>query len=139
MKINYIWLVIIIIIIFMVNKHINKNEQQNVSNDKGDVNKQTISPLKKTIRDAIIKLNELSPLKIKDLSTEDNPVKIVKGDSLFCATGITNGDLMIICDVGAYGMVLSSNYNLRPASPEILVKGLKTIVIKKRQKITDLI
>ena len=46
---------------------------------------------------------------------------------------------MIICDVGAYGMVLSSNYNLRPASPEILVKGLKTIVIKKRQKITDLI
>ena len=52
---------------------------------------------------------------------------------------LTNGDLMIICDVGAYGMVLSSNYNLRPASPEILVKGLKTIVIKKRQKITDLI
>ena len=52
---------------------------------------------------------------------------------------LTNGDLMIICDVGAYGMVISSNYNLRPASPEILVKGLKTIVIKKRQKITDLI
>ena len=48
-------------------------------------------------------------------------------------------DLVCICDVGAYGMVLSSNYNLRPASPEILVKGLKTIVIKKRQKITDLI
>ena len=48
---------------------------------------------------------------------------------------LTNGDLMIICDVGAYGMVLSSNYNLRPASPEILVKGLKTIVIKKRQKL----
>ena len=46
---------------------------------------------------------------------------------------------MIICEVGAYGMVLSSKYNLRPASPEILVKGLKTIVIKKRQKITDLI
>ena len=52
---------------------------------------------------------------------------------------LTSGDLLIICDVGAYGMVLSSNYNLRPASPEILVKGLKTIVIKKRQKITDLI
>lgn len=88
MKINYIWLVIIIIIIFMVNKHINNNEQQNVSNDKGDINKQTISPLKKTIRDAIIKLNELSPLKIKDLSTEDNPVRIVKGDSSVLNTPI---------------------------------------------------
>ena len=45
---------------------------------------------------------------------------------------------MIICEVGAYGMVLSSKYNLRPASPEILVKGLKTIVIKKRQKIIQI-
>ena len=28
-------------------------------------------------------------------------------------------DIVIICDVGAYGMVLSSNYNLRPKPPEI--------------------
>ena len=32
-------------------------------------------------------------------------------------------DLIIICDVGAYGMSLSSNYNLRPKAMEILIKN----------------
>ncbi len=48
-------------------------------------------------------------------------------------------DLIIICDVGAYGMSLSSNYNVRPKPVEILIKGLKIKVIKKRQKHKDLI
>ena len=48
-------------------------------------------------------------------------------------------DLIIICDVGAYGMSLSSNYNVRPKPVEILVKGFKINVIKKRQKLMDLI
>ena len=48
-------------------------------------------------------------------------------------------DLIIICDVGAYGMSLSSNYNLRPKPIEILIKGSKISIIKKRQKIEDLI
>ena len=48
-------------------------------------------------------------------------------------------ELIIICDVGAYGMSLSSNYNTRPKPPEILIKGSKVIVIKKRQKLLDLI
>ena len=52
---------------------------------------------------------------------------------------IKDGDLMIICDVGAYGIVLSSNYNLRPIPPEILIKGSKIKIIRKRQKLTDLI
>lgn len=52
---------------------------------------------------------------------------------------IINDDLMIICDVGAYGIVLSSNYNLRPIPPEILIKGSDMKIIRKRQKITDLI
>ena len=52
---------------------------------------------------------------------------------------IKAGDLMIICDVGAYGIVLSSNYNLRPIPPEILIKGSKIKIIRKRQKLTDLI
>ena len=30
-------------------------------------------------------------------------------------------DILAICDVGAYGMVLSSNYNLRPKPSEILI------------------
>ena len=48
-------------------------------------------------------------------------------------------DLVIMCDVGAYGMSLSSNYNVRPKPTEILIKGSKINVIKKRQKIKDLI
>ena len=48
-------------------------------------------------------------------------------------------DLIAICDVGAYGMSLSSNYNLRLKPAEILIKGSKAKVIKKRQKHSDLI
>ena len=48
-------------------------------------------------------------------------------------------DIVIICDVGAYGMVLSSNYNLRPKPIEILVKKFSTKVITKRQKLNNII
>ena len=48
-------------------------------------------------------------------------------------------DLVVICDVGAYGMSLSSNYNVRPKPVELLIKGSKIKVIKKRQKHKDLI
>ena len=48
-------------------------------------------------------------------------------------------DLIAICDVGAYGMSLSSNYNLRPKPVELLIKGSKINVIRKRQKHTEII
>jgi len=48
-------------------------------------------------------------------------------------------DLVVMCDVGAYGMSLSSNYNVRPKPAELLIKGSKISVIKKRQKLEDLI
>ena len=48
-------------------------------------------------------------------------------------------EFLIICDVGAYGMSLSSNYNLRPKPMEILIKDSKVNIIKKRQKLEDLI
>ena len=48
-------------------------------------------------------------------------------------------DLIVMCDVGAYGMSLSSNYNVRPKPTELLIKGSKIHVIKKRQKLKDLI
>ena len=48
-------------------------------------------------------------------------------------------DLIVMCDVGAYGMSLSSNYNVRPKPAEILIKGSKIYVIRKRQKLNDLI
>ncbi len=48
-------------------------------------------------------------------------------------------DFIVICDVGAYGMSLSSNYNQRPKPIELLIKGSKIKVIKKRQKLKDFI
>jgi diaminopimelate decarboxylase len=52
---------------------------------------------------------------------------------------LKENDLVVMCDVGAYGMSLSSNYNLRPKPPEVLVNGSKITVIKKKQKLEDLI
>ena len=48
-------------------------------------------------------------------------------------------DVVVMCDVGAYGMSLASNYNLRTKPEEILIKGSKIKIIKKRQKYKDLI
>jgi len=48
-------------------------------------------------------------------------------------------DIIIICDVGAYGMVLSSNYNLRPKPAEILVNKSSAKIITKRQKLDNII
>jgi diaminopimelate decarboxylase len=48
------------------------------------------------------------------------------------------GDLLAILDVGAYGMVLASNYNTRPRPAEVLVSGKSAKVIRWREKIADL-
>ena len=48
-------------------------------------------------------------------------------------------DLVAICDVGAYGFALSSNYNLRTKPSEILVNKSSINLITKRQKLKDII
>ena len=48
-------------------------------------------------------------------------------------------DLIVICDVGAYGMSLSSNYNLRPKPIELLIKNSKIKIISKRQNLKELV
>ena len=52
---------------------------------------------------------------------------------------LKEGDLIGICDVGAYGSSLSSNYNVRPNISELLISQKKIKIITKRQKISDLI
>ena len=52
---------------------------------------------------------------------------------------LSQNEFIIICDVGAYGMSLSSNYNVRPKPAELLIKNSKIIVITKRQSLKDLI
>ncbi|HEX5611144.1 MAG TPA: diaminopimelate decarboxylase [Burkholderiales bacterium] len=48
------------------------------------------------------------------------------------------GDLLAICSAGAYGMVLSSNYNSRPRAPEILVHRSKAQMVRRRERVEDL-
>ena len=52
---------------------------------------------------------------------------------------LKENDIIIICDTGAYGYSLSSNYNLRLRPTEILIKSNKINIIRNRQKITDII
>ena len=49
------------------------------------------------------------------------------------------GDLLAIMDAGAYGMALSSNYNTRPRPAEVLVSGKKIKIIRRREKVSDLL
>jgi len=49
------------------------------------------------------------------------------------------GDLLAILDVGAYGMVLASNYNSRPRPAEILVQGKSAKVIRRRETAAELL
>ena len=52
---------------------------------------------------------------------------------------IKEGDYLALANVGAYGMSLSSNYNTRPTLAEIMVKGSKHKVIRKRQSLENLV
>lgn len=52
--------------------------------------------------------------------------------------GVRNGDLLAILSAGAYGFVMSSNYNSRPRVSEVLVKGEEFFLIREREKIEDL-
>jgi len=49
------------------------------------------------------------------------------------------GDLLAVCTAGAYGFVLSSNYNSRPRPPEVLVEGDIWRVIRARETYEDLV
>jgi diaminopimelate decarboxylase len=50
----------------------------------------------------------------------------------------SEGDLLAIRTVGAYGFVMSSNYNSRPRAPEIMVDKDKFYLIRKREDYSSL-
>lgn len=49
------------------------------------------------------------------------------------------GDLLAVMSCGAYGFVMSSNYNSRPRVPEVVVRGKKFFIARKRETMEDLI
>ncbi|MBX3044712.1 MAG: diaminopimelate decarboxylase [Candidatus Kapabacteria bacterium] len=52
---------------------------------------------------------------------------------------VEEGDYVIIRDTGAYGFVMSSNYNNRPRPAEIMVSGSKVELIRRRETFDDMI
>jgi diaminopimelate decarboxylase len=50
-----------------------------------------------------------------------------------------SGDLLAVMSAGAYGFVMSSNYNSRPRAPEILVDGADAHVVRERESFDDLV
>ncbi len=48
------------------------------------------------------------------------------------------GELLAILAAGAYGFVLSSNYNTRPRPSEVLVHGREAELIRSRERLEDL-
>ncbi len=52
---------------------------------------------------------------------------------------VKQGEYLAVMSAGAYGYSMSSNYNSRPRPAEILVKGDRHTVIRKRETYADLI
>jgi len=48
------------------------------------------------------------------------------------------GDLLAVRDAGAYGFVMSSNYNARPRAAEILVDGESAHLVRRRETLQSL-
>ncbi|MBF0357136.1 MAG: diaminopimelate decarboxylase [Magnetococcales bacterium] len=49
------------------------------------------------------------------------------------------GELMAVRSAGAYGFVMSSNYNSRPRAAEVMVRGDKFAVVRRRETIAQLL
>jgi len=52
---------------------------------------------------------------------------------------LNENDLVAITNVGAYGSTLSSNYNTKPLASEMMVKNGKVKIVRRRQKISEII
>ncbi|NBP24863.1 MAG: hypothetical protein EBU81_10015, partial [Proteobacteria bacterium] len=51
---------------------------------------------------------------------------------------VGEGDTLALLSAGAYGSVMGSNYNSRSLPAEILVRGRKASVVRRRQVIADI-
>ena len=87
--------------------------------------------------------------RVKEVEQRDIEVEMYDLAGPVCETGdilakerelkILPDDCLAIMDVGAYGSVMTSNYNSRLRPIELLVTGDKVQVIRKRESFNDLI
>ncbi|HJV96380.1 MAG TPA: diaminopimelate decarboxylase [Albitalea sp.] len=52
--------------------------------------------------------------------------------------GIDAGDVLAVVSAGAYGAVMSSNYNTRSRAPEVMVDGDRYHVVRRRETVAEL-
>jgi diaminopimelate decarboxylase len=52
---------------------------------------------------------------------------------------VERGDLIAVFSAGAYGMVMSSQYNSRPRAAEVLIDGDRSRLIRRRETFDDLV
>ena len=52
---------------------------------------------------------------------------------------LAEGDLLAVCSAGAYGFVMSSNYNTRGRAAEVLVDGDTASIVRRRETVADLL
>jgi diaminopimelate decarboxylase len=82
---------------------------------------------------------------VKPRTTESNTYDLV---GPICETGdflgkdrelaIEADDLLAVRSAGAYGFVMSSNYNTRPRVAEVMVDGAKTHLVRQREPLESL-
>jgi diaminopimelate decarboxylase len=51
---------------------------------------------------------------------------------------IAEGDLLAILNAGAYGFSMSSQYNSRPRAAEVIIRQGKTVLVRQREQLSDL-
>lgn len=51
--------------------------------------------------------------------------------------GVRRGNKLLICDAGAYGFSMASNYNSRPRPAEVMIKGGEAHLLRKRGSYSD--
>ncbi len=85
---------------------------------------------------------------IVPVSRESHQTEVTDVVGPICETGdffardrklprVSEGDLLAILDVGAYGAVLGSNYNTRGRPAEVLVEGATARLIRRRESLQD--
>ena len=52
---------------------------------------------------------------------------------------VEKGELLAVMGAGAYGFVMSSNYNSRPRGAEVMVIGKKFYLVRRPEEAKDLV
>ena len=79
---------------------------------------------------------------------DDVPLKEWDMVGAICETGdflgkdrplaLAEGDLLVVRSAGAYGFVMSSNYNTRPRAAEVMVDGAVSHLVRRRETVSEL-